>query len=160
MNNRTYPDFIKYLNKYGVNYCIVGAEAVMNYTRARYSKDIDFFISSDRENAEKILRAVKNFFNDSLGLKKEDFTKSGQIIQLGFEPNRIDIITGFNGLTEKQEENILNNKISGKFGTEPTFFASLNDMIMLKELAVNSKNKRASDEEDLKYLKEAKEKRR
>ena len=45
------------------------------------------------ENADKILKALEKFGFGSLDLKPEDFLEDDQIIQLGYPPNRIDILT-------------------------------------------------------------------
>lgn len=50
-------------------------------------------LSISLENAEKILKALEEFGFESLGLKAEDFLEEDQIIQLGYPPNRIDILT-------------------------------------------------------------------
>lgn len=42
---------------------------------------------------------MSKFGFGSLDLNIEDFTKDDQIIQLGYPPNRIDIITSVTGLT-------------------------------------------------------------
>jgi hypothetical protein len=48
--------------------------------------------------SEKILNALEEFGFKSLKLTKNDFTKEGTIIQLGYEPLRIDIITSIKGI--------------------------------------------------------------
>lgn len=45
------------------------------------------------ENAENVLKALEKFGFGSLDLKPGDFLESDQIIQLGYPPNRIDILT-------------------------------------------------------------------
>lgn len=45
------------------------------------------------ENADKILKALNEFGFGSLDLTPDDFLESDQIIQLGYPPNRIDILT-------------------------------------------------------------------
>ncbi len=45
-----------------------------------------------------MLAVLNQFGFSSLGLKTEDFTDPGQIIQLGYPPNRIDLLTGIVGL--------------------------------------------------------------
>jgi hypothetical protein len=44
-------------------------------------------------NAGKLMNALRRFGFGSVGLKAEDFLAPEQVIQLGFPPNRIDIIT-------------------------------------------------------------------
>ncbi len=42
---------------------------------------------------------MKDFGFETLGIKKEDFLVSDRVIQLGYPPNRIDLLTGVSGLT-------------------------------------------------------------
>jgi hypothetical protein len=50
------------------------------------------------ENAEKVILCVNDFGFASVGLKVSDFTKEGNIIQLGFPPLRIDLLTEIDGV--------------------------------------------------------------
>ena len=45
------------------------------------------------ENADNVMKSLEAFGFGSLGLKKKDFLEDDQIIQLGYPPNRIDILT-------------------------------------------------------------------
>ncbi len=44
------------------------------------------------------MACVNEFGFTSFGLKKEDFTKEGNIIQLGYPPLRIDLLTQIDGV--------------------------------------------------------------
>jgi hypothetical protein len=72
---------------------VVGGYAVAFHGHPRYTKDLDVWIELSPENAGKIITALNDFGFGSLGLKTEDFLESDQIIQLGYPPNRIDILT-------------------------------------------------------------------
>ncbi|MEX0780931.1 MAG: hypothetical protein WD491_12005 [Balneolales bacterium] len=87
-----FVEFIELLNKHEVKYVIVGAYAVSFYGRPRNTGDIDFFIDSTRRYAEKMLTVLRDFGFESLSLTMNDFQTHDQIIQLGYEPNRIDIM--------------------------------------------------------------------
>lgn len=91
-------EFIGLLNSHKVEFIIVGAHALAWHGLPRYTKDIDFFIRPESENATRLLRVLEEFGFGSLGLRGEDFVKPDQVIQLGLEPNRIDILTGISGL--------------------------------------------------------------
>lgn len=141
---KDYEEFIKLLNKNNVKYCIVGAYAIAFYAEPRYTKDIDIFIKPDEENSKKIIRALNEFGFKSLNLTKKDFEKSGAIIQLGYEPVRIDILTFIDGCSFDE---VWKNKKSGHYGNEKVYFAGLKELI---------KNKKASnrkqDKADLEIL--------
>lgn len=84
-------DLLGLLNKHNVKYCIIGSYALAFHARPRYTKDIDILVGNSIENAQKILDALNEFGFGSLQLTEEDFTEPGQIIQLGYEPVRVDL---------------------------------------------------------------------
>ena len=98
MLNQDFREFIQLLNDNQVRYLVVGGYAVALHGYPRYTKDIDIWIDSTRENATCILKALMQFGFESLGLKQEDFLVEDQIIQLGYPPNRIDLITSLPGV--------------------------------------------------------------
>jgi hypothetical protein len=93
MLSKDFKEFIELLNENKVKYLVVGGYAVAFHGHPRYTKDLDLWIGLSPENANKILDALKKFGFGSLGLKPDDFLESDQIIQLGYPPNRIDILT-------------------------------------------------------------------
>jgi hypothetical protein len=56
-------------------------------------KDIDVWIDMSAENAAKVVKALEQFGFGSLGLQAADFLVPEQIIQLGYPPARIALIT-------------------------------------------------------------------
>jgi hypothetical protein len=64
----------------------------------RYTKDIDVWIEMSPENAANMVKALEQFGFGSLGLQAADFLVPDQIIQLGYPPNRIDLITTPSGV--------------------------------------------------------------
>ena len=76
----------------------MGAWAVSIYGQPRYTGDLDIFIRKSSENADRLLSALSDFGFGSVGFSKADFLKSNSVIQLGYEPNRIDILTDISGV--------------------------------------------------------------
>lgn len=93
MLNQDFKEFIQSLNDNHVRYLVIGGYAVALHGYPRYTKDIDIWIDMSPENAAKMVRALKQFGFGSLGLKAADFLVPDQIIQLGYPPNRIDLMT-------------------------------------------------------------------
>jgi hypothetical protein len=91
-------EFIELLNLHGVEFLIVGAHALAWHGLPRYTKDVDFFIHSSHANAASLLEVLEAFGFGALGLKEDDFLVPDQVIQLGREPNRIDLLTGLSGV--------------------------------------------------------------
>ncbi len=95
---REWQEFIELLNSNEVEYLIVGAMALACYGRPRYTGDIDIFIAATQENGKRMQQALKAFGFSSLGLDEFDFTAPNQVIQLGYPPLRIDILTSLTGI--------------------------------------------------------------
>ncbi len=92
MLSKDFKEFIELLNVYNVRYLVVGGYAVAFHGYPRYTKDLDVWIELSSENADSLIKALDEFGFESLGLKPEDFLEKDQIIQLGYPPNRIDIL--------------------------------------------------------------------
>jgi predicted nucleotidyltransferase len=96
--DQDFKEFLKSLNDNGVHYLIIGGYAVAFHGHPRYTKDIDIWVGMDSENAANIVKALEQFGFTSLGLKESDFLVPDQIVQLGFPPKRIDLITTASGV--------------------------------------------------------------
>lgn len=93
-----FKEFITLLNRHDVRYLIVGGYAVAFHGHPRYTKDIDIWIERTKANANRLIAALDDFGFGSLGLKSEDFLQPGYTIQLGYPPNRIDLLTSLAAL--------------------------------------------------------------
>jgi hypothetical protein len=96
--NQDFKEFIQSLNDNNVRYLVVGGYAVAYHGYPRYTKDMDIWVELTRENAARIVKALDQFGFSSLGLKESDFLVEDQIIQLGYPPVRIDILTTLTGV--------------------------------------------------------------
>jgi hypothetical protein len=96
--NQDFKEFFQSLNANHVHYLVVGGYAVAFHGHPRYTKDIDIWIEMSPENAANIVTALDQFGFGSLGLKNEDFLVPDQIIQLGYPPNRIDLLNTVPGV--------------------------------------------------------------
>jgi len=139
-----YEEFLKLLNKNKVKYCIVGAFSVAFYSRPRFSKDIDLLVKPTFENGKKIIDALKEFGFGSLKLSAEDFTRKDAIIQLGYEPVRIDLMTSIEGCTFNE---VWKTKKRGVYGKQNVYFIGLHELIRNKQIS-----NRPQDKADLKLL--------
>ena len=142
---KDFEELLELLNKHKVKYCIVGAYAVAFYGRPRYTKDIDLYIRPDLENSKKIVAALKNFGFKNIERFAKDFTEEDTIIQLGYEPVRIDFLTTLEGC--KFHEVWSNRKI-GYYGKQRAYFIGLKELIKNKR-----KSNRNQDKADMEALK-------
>ena len=145
MVERDYEELLKLFNKNKVKYCIVGAFALAFYSIPRYTKDIDLLVEPSPANAKKILKALNEFGFGSLKLKVEDFTLTGKVIQLGYEPLRIDLLTSIDGCSF---DKVWKHRKKGTYGKVRVNFIGISEL---------KKNKKATgrpqDIIDLKKIK-------
>lgn len=109
MLSKDFKEFIELLNNYKVRYLVVGGYAVAFHGYPRYTKNFDVWIDLSYENAKAVMNALDEFGFGSLGLKTDDFLEKDQVIQLGYPPNRIDILTT---LREIEFEDCYNNRVT------------------------------------------------
>lgn len=141
---KDYEEFLSLLNKHNVKYCIIGAFAVAFYAKPRYTKDIDILVESSKENAQRILKVLEEFGFGELVISIEDLTRDGNILQLGYEPLRIDLLNRLEGF---QFQDIWQNRVTGEYGTESVYFIGLDDLIKNKKIS-----NRLSDKIDIALL--------
>ena len=145
MRFRDYEEFIESLNRIGARFLVVGAHAVAFYARPRATKDLDLFIEPTRENAERVLDAIRQFLGTDLGIKVEDLSTPGRVVQLGVAPTRIDLMGRLDGIPDF--DSIWHRRVDAVFGDIPAHYISLDDLIRNKTSAG-----RDQDKADLKVL--------
>ena len=99
MLNRDFKEFVGLLNDGGVEYLVVGGYALAVHGRPRYTGDLDLWVDNDPANIARLLAALDAFGFASLGLKAADFAPPDAVVQLGYAPGRIDLLTGIDGVT-------------------------------------------------------------
>jgi len=125
MLNQDFKEFIQLLNDNQVKYLVIGGYAVAVHGHPRYTKDIDIWIEISEENAQKLVTALTQFGFDSLGLTSDDFQTPNQIIQLGYPPNRIDLITNPDGI---DFQTCYDSKIEVTLNDVPVKFINLDNL--------------------------------
>ncbi len=144
--SQDFKEFIQLLNVHKVEYLVVGGYAVAIHGFPRTTGDIDFWVNPSQENAERVVKSLIEFGFGSLDINIDDFIKNNSVVQLGFPPNRIDIMTSVSGLTFGE---CLQNKKEVEFEGEKINFISLH------HLRINKKSTgRDKDNLDLKNLPE------
>jgi hypothetical protein len=95
------PDFQEFLRSFvahDVRFLIVGGYALAVHGHPRYTKDLDVWVWTDPTNSERVVAALEGFGFGGLGLTPADFEDPDVVVQLGREPQRIDILTFASGL--------------------------------------------------------------
>ena len=140
-------DFIVLLNKHEVEYMIVGGYAVMAHGQPRFTEDLDIWIKPSSENAVKVIQVLKEFGFSLKGLSENDFESENMVVQLGYPPLRIDLISSIDGVTFDEA---YKDKIFKNVGDDKMNFIGLRELIKNKESSGRKKD--ILDAEQLKRL--------
>jgi len=139
-----FKEFVELLNKNEVKYLITGGYAVSLYGHPRNTGDIDFWVEPTDTNAKNLVQVFNEFGLSSFEVSEKDFLKKDSVIQIGYPPYRIDIITGIDGVSF--DEAYPNKKVVNLDGVDLIF-------IGIKELKRNKKaTGRHKDLDDLENL--------
>ena len=135
---KDYEELLGLLDRNKVRYCVVGAYAVAYYSRPRYTKDLDILVDPTEENSKKLIKALSDFGFGSLKLSDADFTKKGNVIQLGYEPVRVDILTSIKGISFSR---VWKSKRAGRYGRHKVFFIGREELVENKKLTGRKQDK-------------------
>ena len=141
---KDFAELLELFNAHEVECCIVGAFALAFHAHPRYTKDMDLLVRPTPENGQRIVNALRDFGFASLQLTPEDFTKPEQVIQLGYPPLRIDLITSLSGVSFPE---VWEHRVPGHYGEVAVNFISRADLIRAK-----SSTGRAQDAADVERL--------
>ena len=145
MFSQDFREFIELLIKNKAEYLIVGGYAVGIHGHPRYTGDLDIWLNSTPNNAEQILKSVNEFGFSSFKLTQTDFTKAGNVIQLGYPPLRIDLLTEIDGVSF---EECFKNRKEVVIGGLKVNFIGYNDLLKNKK-----ESGRLRDIDDIENLK-------
>jgi hypothetical protein len=71
----------------------------MQHSEPRYTKDLDVWIATDKDNAAAIFAALREFGAPLANLTEKDFAEEGYFYQMGSPPVRVDVLMGIPGVT-------------------------------------------------------------
>jgi hypothetical protein len=142
-----FRDLLALFNKHKVEYLIVGGYALAFHGAPRYTGDLDIFINASADNADRVLNALNEFGFGSAGLCVQDFSEPNKVIQLGYPPVRIDIVTSLSGVSWGEA---FQNRVAGRYGEIAVHY------IGRKQFVINKRTVgRKKDFADLEALSEA-----
>ncbi len=128
-----FVDFIDLLNTHDVAYMIVGGYAVMAHGQPRFTEDFDIWIKPSPDNAEKIMIVLKDFGFVLKGLSKSDFEQEDIVVQLGYPPLRIDLLSSISGVSFDEA---YPNHILKRLGNSQMRFIGLKELIKNKQVRI------------------------
>jgi len=126
---KDFEEFFASCNKHGLQYLVVGGYAFALHAHPRYTGDMDVFVRASRENDEALIRALADFGFELEDLNWKDFGKEEKIVQLGYPPVRIDIITTVDGV---DFDDAWPRRVEANYGNQKVFFISRADLIANK----------------------------
>jgi predicted nucleotidyltransferase len=124
-----FKKLLELLNDRGVEYVIVGAHALAFHGAPRYTGDLDIYIRPTAENAERVMVALADFGFGSLGLSEKDFSVPDRVVQLGYPPVRIDLVTSISGVSW---EEVSANMVDGEYGNVPVKYIGRTEFVRNK----------------------------
>ena len=133
---------LRSLNAHSVDYVVIGATAFPVHGYARATLDVDIFIRPTEENARRARAALVAFGYDLRDVSEQDLLTQKVLIRQYLVET--DIHPFVKGVTFDE---IWEHRISDRVGETPAAFASLDDLIRMKEAAGRPK-----DLEDLRVL--------
>ena len=96
--NRDFRELLACFARHEVRYLVVGGWALAAHGVPRLTKGLDVWVWADQRNAESVVRALEEFGFADLGLTVDDFTAPDVVVQLGYPPNRVDLLTTPSGV--------------------------------------------------------------
>lgn len=147
LTSSDFRELLKTFKKHNVRYLVVGGYAVMKYSEPRFTKDLDLLIATDRENANSVYVALKEFGAPLANLTPDDFTHKDYFYQMGRPPLRVDIMMSIPGI---EFEEAWENRDVFELDDLNIPFISRSDLIKAKEASG-----RPQDKIDIDRLKEA-----
>jgi hypothetical protein len=96
--DRDFSEFVELLARHDVRYMIVGGYALAAHGLPRATGDLDAWIWTDVANARRLLTALDEFGFGGIGIELDDLTSPDCVVQMGYPPYRIDLLTRISGV--------------------------------------------------------------
>lgn len=96
--DKDFNEFVELFVANGVRFLVVGGYALAAHGYPRATDDFDAWVWANHENAAKIVDCLTEFGFGSFNLSADEFTTLDRVVQLGYPPYRIDIITSISGV--------------------------------------------------------------
>lgn len=136
------PDFERFcqcLNHFGVDYLVVGSEAVAFHGVPRFSADFDTWVRASWTNLFRVVAALEAFGLTDLasGIDPETWARTKATLRVGDAPLQIDVLLQLTGLAY---DSAAGQAISGEYGSVRVRYLGLADLIANKRAAGRPKD--------------------
>ncbi len=129
-HNQDWREGLESLNAAGADYVVVGGIALAHHGVVRYTGDIDVLIQATPNNAQRVLNALQAFGFGSVQLTTMDLCVPDRVVQLGFPPSRIDILTSIDG---PSWDEVADGAVRGDYAGVPVRFISREHLVRNKQ---------------------------
>jgi len=126
---KDFRDLLELLNAHKVEYMTVGPYALAFHGSPRYTGDMAMYVRPNPSNAQRIMVALNDFGFGSAELSATDFEVKEKVVQLGFPPVRVDIVTSITGVSW---EEAASGRIEGKYGDVLVYYIGRQQFISNK----------------------------
>ncbi|MCL2641537.1 MAG: nucleotidyltransferase [Phycisphaerales bacterium] len=130
-----FRDLLKSLNGQGVDYMLVGGWAVIHYGYARNTGDIDFWIATTSENADRVILALKEFIG--VAPEKRSITELYKTIEFGMPPLRVHMMCEISGA---EYEDCRKRKVMTEWDGIPVAVIGFEDLMINKKASGRPKD--------------------
>jgi len=127
--NADFRDLFAALNAAQAEFLIVGGYALAVHGFPRFTKDLDVWVRANDENAQRVWAALDSFGAPFGDLRLNDLASPGIVFQMGLPPNRIDIITGIDGVGFQEA---WDHRVTSAYGDQPVMVIGLDELILNK----------------------------
>jgi len=135
--NRDFVEMLSALNATGTDFLVVGAHVVAAHGHPRATGDLDIWVRSTTENAQRVLKALGEFGAPLSNLSLEDLSHPNTVFQIGVSPCRINILTSITGV---HFENAWRNKIAIQVEGLSVFCIGKHDLLENKKATGRSQD--------------------
>lgn len=99
--HQDFLDILHALSASGVELLVIGAHAMAVHGVPRATGDLDILVRPHRDNARRILEAVRAFGAPvgEHGVAEEELERPDVVYQIGLPPRRIDLMTSISGVS-------------------------------------------------------------
>lgn len=96
--DQDFSEFVTLLRDNGVRFLVVGGYALAAHGLPRATRGLDTWVWVNADNAARMIKSLDDFGFSGLGVSEADFVHPDSVVQLGYPPHRIDILTSIDGV--------------------------------------------------------------
>ena len=93
-----FKEFLQLLRSAKIEYLLVGGYAVGHYGIPRATGDLDIWVANHKENAVRLVGALREFGFDVPELNESLFQQPKHVVRMGVPPVRLEILSSIDGV--------------------------------------------------------------